>query len=239
MQALYMRDSYLREFDTAVKSVRDGKFVVLEHTAFYPNSGGQPHDTGTLTRLSDGKAFRVVYAGKFSGEISHEVENLPGAELKHGDKVRGRIDWDRRYRFMRSHTAAHIISAIMHDRTGALITGNQLDIEKSRIDFSCEDYDPEKIREYVKEADHRAKAGAEIRLRFITKDEAEKMEGLSKLAKGLPPDIKEIRLVEITGIDNQADGGTHVRNTGEIGTIEFLRCENKGKNNRRVYFVIK
>jgi len=239
MQALYMQDCYLKEFDTTVKSVSQGKFVVLQQTAFYPSSGGQPHDTGTLTRISDGAVFRVVFAGKFSGEISHEVENPSGAELKPGDKVHGRIDWDRRYIFMRSHTAAHIISGIIHEKTGAMITGNQLDLDKSRIDFSLEDYDPGRMRDFIKEAGELAKRGADVKISFMTREYAEKIEGISKLAKGLPPDIKEIRIVDIAGIDRQADGGTHVKNTKEIGEISLHKCENKGKNNRRVYFAIQ
>jgi len=238
MQALYMQDCYLREFDTVVKSASQGKFVVLEQTAFYPNSGGQPHDTGTLTRHADGKAFKVVYAGKFSGEISHEVENPPGTELRPGDHVHGKIDWDRRHKLMRSHTAAHIISGIIHAKTGAMITGNQLGLDKSRIDFSLEDYDPSKMQDFILEASNKAKEGAQVKISSISREEAEKTEGVSKLAKGLPPGIHEIRIVDIVGIDRQADGGTHVKNTREIGEIGLLRYENKGKNNRRVYFVL-
>jgi len=237
-QALYMRDSYLREFEATVKAVSQGKYVVLDRTAFYPNSGGQPNDTGIMTSASDGSAHRVVFVGKFGGEISHEVENPDGSPLSEGDRVRCAIDWDRRHRLMRSHTAAHIISGIIHQSTGALITGNQLDTDKVRIDFSLDDYDPGKIREFISLASARAAEGHVVAVSFITKEEAERTEGLSKLAKGLPKDIEEIRIVDIEGIDRQADGGTHVANTGEIGGIEFLRCENKGKSNRRVYFRI-
>ena len=239
MQALYMQDSYLREFEATVKSVSQGKYVVLDRTAFYPDSGGQPHDTGTMTRVSDGRVFRVIYAGKFGGEISHEVEDPDGTGLKPGDKIKGAIDWERRYRLMRSHTAAHMISGIIHEKTGAMITGNQLDTDRSRIDFSLDDYDPNRMKDFVKEASEKAKRGAEVKISFITRQEAEKTGGLSKLAMGLPPGIKEIRIVDISGIDRQADGGTHVRNTKEIGELEFLRCENKGKDNRRVYFALK
>ena len=238
MQALYMKDSYLKEFEAAVSKVTDGKYVVLDQTAFYPNSGGQPYDTGKLTRISDGAVFTVVYVGKFGEDISHEVTS-EGNELKAGDVVRGEIDWERRYKLMRYHTAAHIISGLIHEKTGALITGNQLDLEKSRIDFSLEDYDPSQFSGFIKEASEKAASGAEVKLIFLTKEEAEKEETLSKLAMGLPPSIKEIRLVEIVGIDRQADGGTHVKNTSEIGEIELVKCDNKGKNNRRVYFRLK
>ncbi|MFH0956768.1 MAG: alanyl-tRNA editing protein [Candidatus Aenigmatarchaeota archaeon] len=238
MKALYFHDSYLREFEAKVESVSEGKYAILDATCFYPNSGGQPHDTGTLTRTSDGAAFRVVFVAKTAGGISHEVQSPEGKTLSPGDAVKGKIDWERRHKLMASHTAAHIISAIIHERTGALITGNQLDLDKCRIDFSLEDYDPSLMADIVKEAGRRAGTGAQVKVSFITRDEAEKVEGLSKLAKGLPPGITEVRIVDIEGIDRQADGGTHVRNTSEIGGIKFLRTENKGKNNRRLYFSV-
>ncbi len=236
MKALYMKDSYLREFEAIVTKVTEGRYVVLDQTAFYPNSGGQPHDTGRITRLSDGAVFDVVFVGKFGGDISHEVRAQGPAELKEGDAVRCEIDWERRYRFMRSHSASHIISGIMHEKTGALITGNQIDLDRTRIDFSLDDYDPSKMDAYIREASEKAAKGADVEVSFITREEAGKEEGLSKLAKGLPPGIREIRIVDIKGIDRQADGGTHVKNTREIGRIELVKCENKGRNNRRVYF---
>src|SRR3989338_5756438 len=142
--ALYMTDSYLKEFEATVESVKDDKFVVLSQTAFYPKGGGQEHDTGAL--LCNGEEYPVVFAGKFDGKISHEVSK-PG--LKIGDKVTGKIDWDRRYRHMRMHTAAHIIDAILYNESGALCTGNQLGMEKSRIDFSLDVLDRDKIQQYV------------------------------------------------------------------------------------------
>ncbi len=236
MKALYMKDSYIREFEATITKVTDGKFVVLDQTAFYPNSGGQPHDTGKMTRLSDGAVFNVVFVGKFGGDISHEIQNVDPAELKQGDAVRCEIDWERRYRFMRSHTASHIISGLINEKTGALITGNQIGLDRTRIDFSLDDYDPNVMSGFIKEAGDKAAKGAPVEVSFISREEAEKTDGLSKLAKGLPSGINEIRIVDIVGIDRQADGGTHVKNTREIGGVEFVKCENKGKSNRRVYF---
>src|SRR3989344_9127228 len=138
--ALYMNDSYLKEFEAVVESVKDDKFVVLDKTAFYPTGGGQPHDTGMM--VCNGEEYPVVFVGKFSGQISHEVSK---AGLKQGDKVTGRINWERRYKLMRMHTAAHLLSAIFHSKLGALITGNQKDVEKSRMDFDLENFDREKI----------------------------------------------------------------------------------------------
>lgn len=234
-EALYMEDSYLREFEAKVVSVTKGGdnkfFVVLDRTAFYPNSGGQPHDTGKMVK--DGAEYPVVYVGKFSGEISHEVSK---EGLKEGDTVKGIIDWERRYALMRMHTAAHIISEVFHKNSGALITGNQLGLDKSRIDFSLENFDREKISEYFQEANEIISKDLKIKTYFLPREEAMKIENITKLANVLPPKVKELRIVEIEGFDVQADGGTHVKSTKEIGKIEFLKAENKGKNNRRVYF---
>lgn len=234
VKALYLDDSYLKEFDAAVESVKDDKYVVLSETAFYPNSGGQLHDTGKF--IKDNEEFNVVYAAKFGDVISHEVDK-PG--LKQGDKVKGVIDWDRRYRLMRSHTAAHVLSAIFHKEIGALITGNQLDLEKSRIDFNLENFDREKINDYVVKGNELIDKDLPISVSYISREEALQKPEIAKLAKGLPEGIKEIRIVAIGDFDEQADGGTHVKSLKEVGHLEIVKCENKGKNNRRVYFRLK
>jgi len=235
MNALYMEDSYLREFEAKVVSVTKGGegkfFVVLDRTAFYPDSGGQPYDTGKMVK--DGIEYPVVYVGKFSGKISHEV---PKEGLKEGDVIKGDVDWDRRYALMRMHTAAHIISEVFHKDSGAFITGNQLGLEKSRIDFSLENFDREKMREYFAKANEIVEKDLKVKMYFLPREEAMKIENVTKLANALPPKVKELRIVEIEGFDMQADGGTHVKSTKEIGKIEFLKAENKGKDNRRVYF---
>jgi misacylated tRNA(Ala) deacylase len=235
MNPLYMDDAYMKEFEATVESVqKDGEnkyFVVLDNTAFYPNGGGQPYDTGRLVR--EGNEYPVVFVGKFGGKISHEVS---AEGLKAGDKVKGFIDWERRYQLMRSHTAAHVMSAVFHKDAGALITGNQIELEKIRIDFSLDEFDREKIMEYIKIANQTIEKDLPTKAYFITREEAGNDPGLFKLAKGFPPEIKTIRIVEIEGFDKQADGGTHVKSLKEIGRIEFVKAENKGKNNRRVYF---
>ena len=217
MKALYMEDSYLKEFKTKVKSVKDGKFVVLEETAFYPNAGGQPYDTGILK--TQDKEYKVIFVGKFGGEISHQVEP---EGLKEGDEVTGIIDWERRHRLMRMHSAAHVLSAILYKEAGALITGGQLDIEKSRTDFNLENFDREKMIEYIGKANEIIQKDLPIHVKFMPRAEAEKDPSLQKLAKGLPEGIDTIRIVEIENFDQQADGGTHVKSTKEIGKIVYL-----------------
>ena len=235
-KALYMDNCYLKEFEAEVISVKDGKYIVLDKTAFYPASGGQLHDTGIFVRLSDNKEFNVIFAGKFSGEISHEVSDFG---LQIGDKIKGNIDWERRYKLMRMHTAAHIVSGVFHKEAGALITGNQLDLDKTRIDFSLENFDREKINDYFAISNELVNKDLPIKIYTMPREEAEKDSAMFKLAKELPSSIKDIRVVEIVGFDRQADGGTHVRSLKEVGWIEFLKAENKGKDNRRVYFTLK
>ncbi|RLI98273.1 MAG: alanyl-tRNA editing protein AlaX, partial [Candidatus Aenigmatarchaeota archaeon] len=210
---------------------------------FYPRSGGQAWDTGRMVRESDGRGFNVVFVGKFSGNISHEVEpDCQGDELKAGDRVRCILDWDRRYKLMKSHTAAHIISEVINRETGAMITGNQLEPDRCRIDFSVPEFDRDKLRGYEEKSNDVVNRGIDITLETMSRDDAAKDHSMTKLAKGLealPSDIKELRIVRIGDFDVQADGGTHVKNTKEVGRIRFTDFVNKGKNNRRIYFVVE
>ncbi len=220
--------------DTRVEEVRDGRFIILEKTVFYPQGGGQPGDTGTLQ--DEHSTYTVLNTTKKEGVILHEVDK---EGLKQGDGVHGELNWERRYAHMRFHTAAHVLCAVFHNQAGALITGNQISSEKLRIDFSLDDYDPLKMQHYIAAANKLLALQAPIHARTMQRDEALKLPGMVKLASAIPPNIPELRILTIgderTGIiDEQADGGTHVQNTREVGTIVFASAENKGKNNRRV-----
>lgn len=232
-RALYLEDSYLRECDATVVSVKDGKYVVFDQTIFYPKGGGQPWDTGKVLKGND--VYNVVYVGKFEGEISHEVDR-PG--LQEGDRIRCVLDWERRYRLMRSHTAAHLFASILCTGTGALVTGNQLEQDKIRFDFSLEKFDPEILKRYVDKANELLKEDIPVKWYELPKEEALKIPGVVKMAEAFPPDLPRLRIVEIVGVDRQADGGTHVKNLREVGQIKILKTENKGKQNRRVYFAL-
>ncbi len=232
MNALYLEDSYLKEFDAVVESVTD-KFVVLDKTAFFPVGGGLPCDTGKL--IKDGKEFPVVFVKKVDNGISHEVSETG---LEKGDKVRGVLDWSNRYTIMRYHTAAHALSNVFHESLNVLVTGNQISLDKARFDFNLEKLDREKIESLIEETNEKLKEGAEIKIYTLLKEEAMKIPGIVKLANAFPPDLKELRIVEIVGIDTQADGGPHVANTKEIGEIKLIKLDNKGKNNRRIYFTL-
>lgn len=232
-EELYSYNSYLKEYDTTVVSVKDGKFVILDQTIFYPKGGGQPWDTGRI--MKGNQIFNVVYVGKFSGRVSHEVD-CEG--LEKGDNVHCALDWERRYKLMRSHTAAHVFASLLCTGTGALVTGNQLEEEKVRFDFSLEKYDPEISIRYIDKANALFMKDIPVKIYWLPKEEALKIPGVIKMAEALPPDIPKLRIVEIVGVDKQADGGTHVKNLREIGKIRLLKTQNKGKNNRRVYFAL-
>jgi len=233
-KALYLEDSYLKECDATVVKVTQGRYVVLDQTIFYPKGGGQPHDTGKMIR--DNEVFNVIYVGKFDGEISHEVDR---EGLKEGDRVRCILDWERRYKFMRSHTAAHLFASLICNETGALVTGNQIEEDKIRFDFSLEKMDREMIVEYVNKVNEILKRDIPVKWYELPREEALKIPGVVKMAEAFPPDIPFLRIVEIVGIDKQADGGTHVRNLREVGQIRLLKVESKGRLNKRVYFTLE
>jgi len=232
-KALFLEDSYLKECNATVVSVSDGKYVVLDQTIFYPKGGGQPWDTGNI--IKEEEVFNVVYVGKFSGEISHEVDR---AGLREGDRVHCVLDWERRYKLMRSHTAAHVFASLLCKGTGALITGNQLEEDKIRFDFSLEKFDREVLNKYINKANELFRKDIPVKWYELPREEALKIPGVIKMAKALPPDIPFLRIVEIAGVDKQADGGTHIKNLREVGQIKFLKAQNKGKHNRRVYFTL-
>jgi len=233
-EALYMKDSYLKNWDAKVVSVKDDKYIILDKTAFYPKGGGQPWDEGYI--IKDGEKFKVVYVGKFSGEISHEIDK-PG--LKEGDEVSCEIDWERRYTYMRYHTACHLVSNLLFRRANAKITGNQIELDKARMDFSMEDYSPEKLHTYVNEANEIIQKNLPVTIGYLSREEVLQKPELARLAIGLPKNIKEFRIIKIGDIDEQVDGGTHIKSLNEIGKIEIIKTVNKGKNNRRMYFVLK
>lgn len=232
-QALYLDDSYLKEFEAKIVKV-DGKNIILDKTSFYPASGGQPNDRGIL--LSNGKSYNVVNVFKKDGEIVHEVLE---DGLQEESKAKGFIDWGRRYLLMRYHTAAHVLSGVFYKELGALITGNQLDVDKGRIDFDLDNFEKERIQELFDKANEIVKKGLKTEVSYLTREEALNNPDLFKLAKGAPENIKDIRILDIKGFDKQADGGTHVKSLKEIGTISLIKCENKGKSNRRVYFKVE
>ena len=228
---LYLKDSYLKEFDAKIVAINDNS-IELDKTVFYPTGGGQPNDIGVIS--SNGSELQVIDVKKQEDKILHYLS--PQIRLTADSQIIGKIDWDRRYKFMRMHTASHIIASVFHQKHRALITGNQIGLEKTRFDFSLEGFNRQKIEECIDEANSLIRKNADINVYFLKSEEAMKIPNIVKLAGALPPNLQTLRIVEIEDIDTQADGGTHVKNTKEIGKIELLKMENKGKSNRRVYF---
>jgi misacylated tRNA(Ala) deacylase len=232
MKEMYLEDNYLWAFDATVEDIFDEK-VILDKTAFYPQSGGQPADAGFLFRGDE--QFQVAGVEPGEGEIIHILDR---AGLNPGDRVSGRIDSERRYKFMRSHTACHILSAVIFQETGAKITGNQIEQSRSRVDFSLESFDKAKMGEYVEKANGIINKRLVVTTKIISRAEALALPDLVRLAMDVP-DREMIRIVEIEGVDRQACGGTHVKNTGEIDKVKMIKAQNKGNANRRVYFSLE
>jgi len=231
-EKLFLENSYLKEFEASVTNI-DNKYIRLDKTCFYMKSGGQACDLGILTRLKDNKEFQVVFVAKINDDVSHEV-NEEGLQV--GDKVIGKIDWERRYKLMRLHTAAHILDAVFHEDNGILVTGNELNPEKSRIDFNLKEFTRDKMQSYIDKANEIISKNLQVKNYDLKKEEAMKIPGIIKLAKAAPPDLPVLRITEIENLDIQADAGTHVKSLKEIGKIILLDIENKGKERKRVYF---
>ena len=233
---LYLDDMQLKEFEARVILVEDENGIILDRTAFYPKSGGVACDTGELVRKSDGSRFEVISVRKVEGKIVHEVDRIG---LEAGDDILGHIEWGRRYALMRNHTAAHILSGAFWVEGNVKIGGNEINIDGGRMDFTLEDFDRARIESYVDKANEIIGQDLSVETYFISRKELEDDPDLTKLLMGLPENIKEVRIVDIKGFDRQPDGGCHVSHTSEIGRIKLTKMKNKGKNNRRMYFVLE
>lgn len=226
-ESLYLTDCYLKETDATVTRA-EGSSITLDRTVFYPGGGGQACDIGTIG------GCKVVSVEKKDGEILHNVEG----GIAVGDAVHCAIDWQRRYALMKLHSASHTLAAMLY-KTGALITGNQIEPEYARFDFSTERFERAAFEKAVADANALFVQNIPVKTYFLPRDEAMRIPGVVKLANALPPSAATLRIVEIEGIDAQADGGTHVRCLKEVRGIEITNMENKGKNNRRIYFKLR
>ncbi|MQL54976.1 alanyl-tRNA editing protein AlaXM [Acidianus ambivalens] len=231
-EELYLKDSYIKEFEAKVTKV-NGNEVILDKTAFYPGGGGLENDVGKLIK-NNGEVLNVKEVKRQGDDIVHIIE---GGELREGDNVKGVIDWDRRYKMMRLHTASHVMAAVAYSQFNALITGGHISPEYAKDDFNLENKDL--IPQIVEKANEILSKGIEVKVYFLPREEALKIPGIVKLAERNPPSIPIWRIVEIPGIDIQADGGPHVKNTSEVGKIRIIKIENRGKNRKRVYYTVE
>jgi misacylated tRNA(Ala) deacylase len=238
-ELLFQRDAYLREFDAVVKAVdAEAGEVILDRTAFYAGGGGQPHDTGRLLRSGDGRTWQVTGVRKDGAAARHKLE--PAGELPAAaEQVHGEIDWDIRYRLMRTHTALHVLCGVVFRDYGALVTGGNMGPDKARMDFEMEEFTPERVAEIERRANEEIARGRDVRVQILPREEAFQIPDLIRTKINLLPEgITEVRTVEIVGLDLQADGGTHVANTREVGGLRVVGTRSKGKSNKRLEIVL-
>ena len=232
---LYLYNSYQKSFEAIVQRINNNE-VVLDQTVFHPLTGGVACDTGYLSANGDEHSIMQVAINRENREITHFANEA--ANWKIGDKIQGEINWGRRHRLMRLHTAAHLIAAVLYRDYNALITGGQVNVDQAKLDFNLEKTERITFEDAVAKANIEVRKESELKVYFLEREEALKTQGIVKLAERMPPDVRNLRIVEIPGIDLQADGGPHVRNTQEIGDIRIVKIENKGKTQRRVYFTV-
>jgi len=224
---LYLRDAYLRDFTARVVEVDpDGRRVVLDRTAFYPTGGGQPHDTGTLGQAT------VTDVRKEGDSVWH---SLDGALPATGDEVRGTIDWGRRHALMRTHSALHVLCGVIWNEWRVPVTGGNMEPLAARMDFEFDPL-PEGFGARVEALVNAELALARpIDVEFLPRDAAVEDDDLIRTKVNMIPEsVTEIRVVDIVGLDKQADGGTHVRSTDEVGRVRVVKTESKGKGNKRI-----
>ena len=229
-------DSYIQDFTACVSDVQaDQNIVVLDRTAFYPGGGGQPCDIGTL--MLGGRTLAISRVKRQGDDILHQIEGelmlpLPQA----GGEITGCVDWERRYRLMRTHTALHILCGVVWRDYGAQVTGGNMEPLKGRMDFEFEALRQELVQEIEAKVNAEVENGREVRVRFLPRAEAFEIPDLIRTKINLLPEgIEEIRTVEIVGLDLQADGGTHVANTREVGPIRVVDYKSKGRLNKRLH----
>jgi len=226
---LYQTDSTRREFEALVAEVV-GDGVVLDQTAFYPGGGGQPCDTGWLEVGRERWEVRKV--GRKEGQVVHYLDREPPPV---GASVRGFLDWERRYALMRTHTAMHILCGVIWRDYGASVTGGKMEPLRGRMDFEFERMQRELVSEIEEKINVEVAAARPVHVRILPRDEAFQIPDLIRTKINLlPSHITQVRVVEIEGLDLQADGGTHVANTAEVGSLRIVDYKSKGRINKRL-----
>jgi misacylated tRNA(Ala) deacylase len=226
----------MKEFDATITRI-EGNKVFLDQTAFHPRpSGGLDADHGKLV-LPDGREVMVIDVYLEAGDVAHVVDNPE--DLSVGMRVHGVIDWERRYRMMKLHTASHIVLAILYNRYGVKVTGGHITPEMARddLDIQLENW-KDVVREAFNEANEIIKRCIEVKVYWLPREEALRIPGIVKLADKLPPEVEKLRIVEIPGVDIQADGAPHVKNTCEIPGIKIVKLESRGRRRKRVYYTL-
>jgi misacylated tRNA(Ala) deacylase len=234
-EELFLGDSYLRQFEARVVEL-SGREVILDRTAFYPGGGGQPPDKGTLG-IGPVHAS-VVDARREGGEVVHVLDNpIPDTV----SDLKGELDWERRYGHMRHHTALHVLSGVIWRNFGAKVTGGQMRADRARMDFSFPgEWTTDVVGEIERLTNGALSEGSPVKVYELSREEALRNPDLIRTQVNLVPErVRVIRIVEIEGLDTQADGGTHVANTREVGQLEITGHKSKGRQNKRIEFVLR
>jgi len=231
-ELIYLQDSYVKEFTAVVVGQDEEQHgVLLDRTAFYPGGGGQPCDQG---KLLVGTREYIVSRVRRGGVHIIEGE-LPSV----GTEVEGAINWDRRYKLMRTHTAMHILCGVIWRDYQASVTGGNMEVLSGRMDFEFERMTPALIADIEAKINQEVIASRDLSIQVLSREDAFQIPDLIRTKINLlPPGIREVRTVEIVGLDLQADGGTHVANTSEVGTIKISKYKSKGGINKRLYVEI-
>ena len=234
-EELFLGDSYLREFDARVVEL-SGREVILDRTVFYPGGGGQPPDKGALG--IGPISASVVDARRESGEVVHVLDNPIPDTVR---ELRGELDWGRRFAHMRHHTALHVLSGVIWKSFGAKVTGGQMRADRARMDFSFpKEWTVGVVGEIERLTNQALGEEHPVRVYELPREEALENPDLIRTQVNLVPErVKVIRIVEIEGIDTQADGGTHVANTSEVGRMDITSHKSKGRHNKRIEFILR
>jgi misacylated tRNA(Ala) deacylase len=233
-EALYHTDAYLKDFAATITAV-DGNKIALDRTAFYPGGGGQPNDVGTIT--AGDQTWNVIKVSKQGADVWHELDR---AAPPIGTAVHGTLDWERRYQLMRTHTAMHILCGVIFRDYGASVTGGNMEPLKGRMDFEFETMRQEFVKQIEEKINVEVAQARPTHVKILPRDDAFQIPDLIRTKISLlPPGIPEVRTVEIEGLDLQADGGTHVANTAEVGRIRVTDYKSKGKINKRIEVVVE
>ena len=238
-ELIYQTESYLQEFDAAVTALDvERRAVQLDRTAFYPGGGGQPHDTGVIALGA--LEWPVIRVKKEPEGVFHYLGGIlplpDDATFAAGRPVVGRIDWNRRYALMRTHTAMHILCGVIFRDYGAHVTGGDMEPLQGRMDFEFESLTRDLVSVIEEAVNREVAANRPVHVNILPREEAFQIPDLIRTKINLlPPGIPTVRTIEIAGLDLQADGGTHVAATGEVGLIRVTDYKSKGKINKRIY----
>ncbi len=233
-ELLYQMDSYLQSFDAKITGVdKENNGIILDRTTFYPGGGGQPADNGTLT-IGD-EIYTVKRARKYGPDVLHIIDgDIPLPEA--GTVIHGQLDWDHRYKLMRTHTAMHILCGVIFRDYGASVTGGDMEPLKGRMDFEFESMHKDLVQDIEQAINQEVSNARDLRVEILPREKAFQIPDLIRTKINLLPEgIQQVRVVEIDGLDLQADGGTHVKNTAEVGQIHIIDYKSKGKINKRIY----